>query len=80
MIIKTVKEQQINLRGVGTGSAGTRGVVTKKMLPYVNMIEAEVPSLILAIHVFVNLNYIVSIDVVRVKSVGTTLRTGSVVI
>lgn len=79
MITKRVKEQQINLRGVGRGG-GTRRVVTQKILPYVNMIEAEVPSLILAIHVFVNLNYVVSIDVVRVKSVGTTLRTGSVVI
>ena len=79
MIIKRVKEQQINLRGVGRGE-GTRRVVTQKILPYVNMIEAEVPSLILAIHVFVNLNCVVSIDVVRVKSVGTTLRTGSVVI
>ena len=79
MIIKRVKEQQSNLRGVGRGR-GTRRVVTQKILPYVNMIEAEVPSLILAIHVFVNLNCVVSIDVVRVKSVGTTLRTGSVVI
>ena len=79
MITKRVKEQQINLRGVGMGG-GTRRVVTQKILSYVNMIEAEVPSLILAIHVFVNLNCVVSIDVVRVKSVGTTLRTGSVVI
>lgn len=79
MIIKRVKEQQIKLRGVGRGG-GTRRVVTQNILPYVNMIEAEVPSLILAIHVFVNLNCVVSIDVVRVKSVGTTLRTGSVVI
>lgn len=77
MIIKRVKEQQINLRGVGRGRDF---FVTQKILPYVNMIEAEVPSLILAIHVFVNLNCVVSIDVVRVKSVGTTLRTGSVVI
>ena len=78
MIIKRVKEQQINLRGVGRGrDSGGR---YQKNLPYVFMIEAEVPSLILAIHVFVNLNCVVSIDVVRVKSVGTILRTGSVVI
>ena len=78
MIIKRVKEQQINLRGVGRGrDSGGR---YQKNLPYVFMIETEVPSLILAIHVFVNLNCIVSIDVVRMKSVGTSRRTGSVVI